>query len=638
MRNLASDTAVPWHSRQMKHDDRFGWVEKARSWVRLQRIQIIRGQSTLLWFAVAIFFMGGTAASGYIQTRLLLTSTSWVFRTHRILFSLEKLQSAAAQIESCDRRSSSQRDQGYLTCFAGGNQQIDRELANLRELTADSPSEQKTLDHLSTAMDARVETLRQAIASQQYAGSNDSRKTFSPEPGAELLDPIRAQIEMMENEQQGLLAERLRDRKRTTTRTMYVLGAGLVFSATVLCFVFLKLKSEISTRVSAQYYLRIAYAAIDEAHRHLNGIIESTTDCIATVDPQLQWIALNSAYGRAFHAKYGVMPMEGISVQECLTQCPGELEKIVEPWQRALGGEAFTVTGEDNSTSGKVYEDRYYPIFDHKGTPIAACHIARDISERKRFENILLRQSEELRRSNAELEQFAYVASHDLQEPLRMVASYMQLLAERYQGQIDAKADKYIGYAVDGARRMQALINDLLALSRVNSRGAEFTPTECNPVLRRVLHDLDARIRDSQALVECADLPSLAADEQQLAQLFQNLIGNALKFRSAETPHIRISAERGPGHWLFSVADNGIGIAPEHSEQIFVLFQRLHSRQKYEGTGIGLAICKKIVERHGGKIWVESEPGKGSTFKFTLPLIASTLTHAHCRETEGALA
>lgn len=219
-----------------------------------------------------------------------------------------------------------------------------------------------------------------------------------------------------------------------------------------------------------------------------------------------------------------------------------------------------------------------------------------------------------------------------------MVASYMQLLAERYQGQLDAKADKYIGYAVDGARRMQSLINDLLALSRVSSRGAELMPVDCNEVICRVLHDLDARIRDSQAVIECGDLPSLSADEQQLAQLFQNLICNALKFRGAETPHVRIDAELAQDHWLFSVADNGIGIAPEHSEQIFVLFQRLHSRQKYEGTGIGLAICKKIVERHDGRIWVESEAGKGSTFKFTLPLISSTRAHINCQEPEGALA
>jgi light-regulated signal transduction histidine kinase (bacteriophytochrome) len=219
-----------------------------------------------------------------------------------------------------------------------------------------------------------------------------------------------------------------------------------------------------------------------------------------------------------------------------------------------------------------------------------------------------------------------------------MVASYMQLLAERYQGQLDAKADKYIGYAVDGARRMQALINDLLALSRVNSRGAEFTSTDCEAVLGRVLHDLDGSIRSSNALVECEGLPTVMADERQLAQLFQNLLGNALKFRADETPRVRLRVEQQPDSWLFSIQDNGIGIAPEHAEKIFILFQRLHSRQKYDGTGIGLAICKKIVERHGGRIWVESEPGKGSTFKFTLPVTQPAATSSAWQETEATYA
>jgi signal transduction histidine kinase len=444
----------------------------------------------------------------------------------------------------------------------------------------------------------------------------------------------------MEKEQQDLLAERLRARGRATTRATMALGAGLLFSAIVLCTVYVKLELEIKKRVNAQYYLRVAYATIDEAHRHLNGIIENSSDCIAAVDPQLRWIAFNASYRRQFQQLYGTTPQTGMLIEECLGQNHAEWKKEAAWWHRTLAGETFTVTGEmeSNPTGQRVYENRYYPIADRDGTPIAACHIARDVSERKHFEDILLRQSEELRRSNAELEQFAYVASHDLQEPLRMVASYMQLLAERYQGQLDAKADKYIGYAVDGARRMQALINDMLALSRVNSRGAVFAPADCNSVIGRVLHDLDANIRQSKALVECEGLPTVVADERQLGQLFQNLVGNALKFRAQEAPHVRLRAEPRQGAWLFSVQDNGIGIDPEHTDKIFILFQRLHSRQKYDGTGIGLAICKKIVERHGGRIWVESQPGKGSTFKFTLPVIQPAATHPGWRETEATYA
>ena len=226
---------------------------------------------------------------------------------------------------------------------------------------------------------------------------------------------------------------------------------------------------------------------------------------------------------------------------------------------------------------------------------------------------------EALERSNRELEQLAYVASHDLQEPLRMVASYLQLLADRYQGRLDADADEFIGYAVDGARRMQALINDLLAYSRVGTKARPFEPTECNTLVRTALHHLQVAIDESGARVECGDLPAVRGDATQLLQLFQNLLANAIKFRRpGEAPRVSVSAQACPEGWRFAVTDNGIGIAPEYFERIFVLFQRLHGRTEYPGTGIGLALCKKIVERHAGHIGVDSAPGRGSTFWFTL--------------------
>ncbi|MGL5508365.1 MAG: sensor histidine kinase, partial [Microcoleaceae cyanobacterium] len=215
--------------------------------------------------------------------------------------------------------------------------------------------------------------------------------------------------------------------------------------------------------------------------------------------------------------------------------------------------------------------------------------------------------------------QFAYVASHDLQEPLRTIISYTQLFAKKYGDRLDEKAEQYMGYIVDGTSRMQQLINDLLAYSRVGTRGDEFLPTDLQKVLDKTLANLQGAIADKQAIITHDPLPLINADTRQIGQLLQNLIGNALKFCEKDTPKVHITVEKTEENWLIAIKDNGIGIDPEYADRIFVIFQRLHSRQEYAGTGIGLAICKKIVERHGGKIWVESQPGQGATFYFTIP-------------------
>jgi len=254
-----------------------------------------------------------------------------------------------------------------------------------------------------------------------------------------------------------------------------------------------------------------------------------------------------------------------------------------------------------------------------RGEPLYEIAVFNDITERKEAEAALNEAHEELKRSNAELEQFAYVASHDLQEPLRMVSSYTQLLQRRFRDKLDGDATEFMGYIVDGAARMKQLIEDLLAYSRVGTRGKEFRPVQVEGALRRAIANLRAAISESAASVSNDALPAVLGDDVQLAQLFQNLIGNALKFRSASVPRIHVSCAEKENEFEFAVADNGIGIEPQYFERIFMVFQRLHNKGEYPGTGIGLAICKKVVERHGGRIWVDSTPGGGSTFRFTLP-------------------
>lgn len=316
----------------------------------------------------------------------------------------------------------------------------------------------------------------------------------------------------------------------------------------------------------------------------------------------------------------------GYSRTELVGQRSTELNIFVNPGERAEFvarlREQGVVRGYETVLRTKSGELRHVllsvEIIDLEGVAHLLTLIF-DITDRKQAEEKLKQTADELARSNAELQQFAYVASHDLQEPLRMVASYTQLLARRYQDQLDPEASEFIGYAVEGATRMKQLINDLLTYSRVETRGNLLRPVNTETVLERTLVNLRIALADSQGTVTHDPLPTVLADQTQLLQLFQNLIGNALKFRAEAPPQVHLSAELQGQEWLFSVRDNGIGLEPQFAERIFIIFQRLHSRAEYPGTGIGLAVCKRIVERHGGRIWVESQPGQGTTFYFTLP-------------------
>ncbi len=358
----------------------------------------------------------------------------------------------------------------------------------------------------------------------------------------------------------------------------------------------------------------------EAAEAQFRGLLESAPDAVVIVDNRGVIRIVNRQTELLFG--YPRAELVGQTVEALL---PARLrarhqdhrvEYQAHPWTRPMdtGLELF---GQRKDGSEFPVEISLSPMAAADG-PLVIGTI-RDITSRKQADERLRAAAADLARSNAELEQFAYVASHDLQEPLRMVASYTQLLARRYRGQLDQDADEFIGFAVDGVIRMQDLINDLLAYSRVGTRALQVDTVDTGRLLDQVVGDLAAAIEESSATVSHGPLPTLPGDPTQLKQLFQNLLANAIKFRGERPPEVQVTAERQGDAWVFAVRDNGIGIEPEYRERIFVLFQRLHTRAEYPGTGIGLAICKKIVERRGGRIWVESEPGQGTTFRFTLP-------------------
>src|ERR1700722_1699778 len=360
-----------------------------------------------------------------------------------------------------------------------------------------------------------------------------------------------------------------------------------------------------------------------ETEAKYRGLLEAAPDAMVVVNHGGEVVLLNLQAEKQFG--YHRDELVGQNVKNIIPE--GFEERLIADGSRSAAealaqqiGTGIELHGRRKDGSDFPIEIMLSPLESTEGTLVTAA--IRDITVRKDAETHLVKTVGELKRSNDDLQQFAYVASHDLQEPLRMVASYTQLLAKRYKGRLDSEADEFIAYAVDGSNRMQGLIQDLLAYSRAGTNGKALHEISSEKALKDALANLRATIQESGALVTQDSLPVITSDDTQLTQVFQNLVGNAIKYRSAEVPRVHVSAMKNGGkEWIFSVRDNGLGIDPQYFERIFVLFQRLHGRNEFAGTGIGLAICKKVLEQLGGRIWVESQLEKGSTFYFALPEI-----------------
>ncbi len=359
--------------------------------------------------------------------------------------------------------------------------------------------------------------------------------------------------------------------------------------------------------------------ALAEKSLMLEHILASTTDHTYVFDPDARFVYVSEsgtgALGTTREAIVGRQWME-IGLPEA-TAAPyhAQVQKVFETGQ-SLQGETEFPTAD----GPRQFEYILNPLHGPSGDVRYVLSTSRDITTRKRAEQEMERYAAELERSNEELERFGYIVSHDLQTPLRAVKGFLELLAGRYRGQLDDSADQFINYAMDGAERMQAMIHALLDLSRVDTQGRDFTPTDVEAVLARTLQALEQTIETAGAEVTYEAMPTVRADEIQLTHVFQNLIANAIKFRrEGVPPRVHVAAREAEEEWIFTVTDNGIGLDTEHSDRIFQVFQRLHTQEEYEGTGLGLALCKRIVERHGGRIWVESQPGEGATFTFTIP-------------------
>ena len=555
--------------------------------------------------------------------------------TNQVLNQSQQVQRGTTQFEIDVKNFLLTGDSSFLDTAGHTAALLPQKIDSLRSLIASDPGQRLRIDSLQYYVDGNRQIMERAMRLSKGGEFGGAAALINAEARTGFSHRIQAVIEQLETQQRRLLDTRRTANQTKASQLQWALWALTAAIVALAIITFRRIRSDLAREKITQEQLRLFNQELEQEVRLQTTNLRSSEEKYKTLfnkSPLPKWIydeetmrflEVNDTAIRDYgytREEFLSMTIADIRPPEDISRLVADVESVREQpdayrhsqWRHVKkNGEVINVTVTAHAME---FEGRK-----------ARMVVINDITDRTRYERQLQRlntdlaeRAAELSSSNAELERFAYIASHDLQEPLRMVSSFLQLLQKKYRGQLDDKADQYIHYAVDGAERMKALIMDLLEYSRVGTGKESFDPVDTAVVMEEVGDIFREKIIAARAQVEIGELPVVTGDKVQLTQLLQNLVSNALKYHSDNPPVIRIRAKEEPSSWRFSVEDNGIGIDPQFFDKIFIIFQRLHNKTDYSGTGIGLAICKKIVERHGGRIWVESSQQQGSTFYFTI--------------------
>lgn len=584
---------------------------------------------------ISIVFVLAIVILSIWQYRRIQDNGANIRHTNLVLYQTQGVLNNAVQYELNVKNFLLTGDSTFLDKAGDSIHILPERIATLKMLTADEPQQQSRVDSIQLYVNLNREVLERAMQLSKRADFEGAAALISTEATKGYSFHTQKLLTRLALEERSLLEARRGNNANRASQLQWVLWALIAAVILLALLTFRKTRIDLAKEKVARMQLRRFNQELEQEVKKQTANLLSSEEKYKTLfyksplpkwiydEETLRFLEVNDTairiygYTRDEFLAMTIMDIRPEEDKPRLLQDVAEVRKEFQAYRQSQwrhvkkGGEVIDV------------EITAHPIaFDGH---LARMVVVNDITERKRYDEQLRRlnidlakRASELAASNAELERFAYIASHDLQEPLRMVSSFLQLLQKKYGGHLDSKADQYIHYAVDGAERMKALIMDLLEYSRVGTGKEGFGWVDVGIVLKEVGEVFHEKIVSARARVDIDPMPTVWGDKIQLTQLFQNLLSNALKYHSAEPPVIRIGVKEESGFWLFSIEDNGIGIDPQFFDKIFIIFQRLHNKTDYSGTGIGLAICKKIVERHGGRIWVDSAPQKGSTFYFTI--------------------